>query len=118
MHELAVTESILEIVTRYAEDAGAEHVTDIHLVIGDMSSFVDDSIQFYFETLSEGTIAAGATLHFRRIPIRFRCRACGREFEPERLDWRCPECGALGGDVIAGKEFFVESIEIDADTRG
>ena len=116
MHELAVTESILQIVTEHAERAGAERVSDIYLVIGDMSSFVDDSIQFYFDALSPGTVAEGAALHFRRIPIRFRCRACGHEFEPDRLDWRCPECEALGGDVIAGKEFYVESIEVPERT--
>ncbi|MGC9358200.1 MAG: hydrogenase maturation nickel metallochaperone HypA [Anaerolineae bacterium] len=113
MHELPVTEDILRIVTEHAEDAGAKRVTDIHVVIGDMSSFVDDSIQFYFDALSPDTIAEGATLHFHRIAIRFRCRSCGHEFEPERLDWRCPRCENLGGEVIAGKEFYVESIEVE-----
>ncbi len=113
MHELPVTEDILRIVKEYAERASAERVTDIHLVIGDMSSFVDDSIQFYFDHLSPGTIAAGATLHFHRIPLRFRCKACGEEFEPDKLDWRCPNCGHLGGEVITGKEFYVESIEVE-----
>ncbi len=109
MHELAVTEDILRIV---AEHAGGQQITDIYLVIGDMSSFVDDSIQFYFDQLAPGTMAEGATLHFKRIPIRFRCRACAHEFKPVGLDWRCPNCGALGGEVIAGKEFYVESIEV------
>ena len=34
------------------------------------------------------------------------------EFEPEERNWMCPKCRALGGDVIAGKEFYVDSIEI------
>ncbi len=113
MHELAVTESILEIVTRHAEKAGAERVTAIYLVIGDLSSFIDESIQFYFDLLTPDTVAEGAVLHFHRIKTRFRCRTCGHEFEPVDHDWQCPECGALGGDVIAGKEFYVESIEIE-----
>ena len=112
MHEMAVTEDIMRIVTEHAAQAGAERITDIHLVIGDMSSFVDDSIQFYFDLLSPGTVAEGATLHFHRVEIRFRCRACGEEFAPDGMDWRCPKCGALGGEVIAGKEFYVESIEV------
>jgi hydrogenase nickel incorporation protein HypA/HybF len=112
MHELAVTEDILRIVSEHAEGAGAEGVTDIHLVIGDMSSFVDDSIQFYFDLLSPGTVAEGAELHFHRVGIRFRCRECGHEFEPRGMDWSCPECGRMGGEVIAGKEFFVDSIEV------
>ena len=112
MHELAVTEEILRIITAHAERGAATRVTDIYLVIGELSSFVDDSIQFYFDTLSSGTIAEGAQLHFERIKTRFRCRACGEEFEPQERDWRCPSCQALGGDVIAGKEFYVDTIEV------
>ncbi len=112
MHELPVTEDLLRIVTQHAQQAGATRVTDIYLVIGDMTSFIDDAIQFYFDVLSPETVAAGATLHFKRIKTRFRCRQCGQEFEPEDLNWICPACGALGGEVIAGKEFYVESIDI------
>lgn len=112
MHELSVTEDILRIVKEHAENGGASQVTDIYLVIGELSSFVDDSIQFYFDMLSPDTIAEGATLHFERIKTRFRCRKCGHEFEPAERDWLCPKCHALGGDVIAGKEFYVDSIAI------
>lgn len=112
MHELPVTEDILRIVTEHAQKANAAHVTRINLVIGELTSFIDDSIQFYFEMLSPGTPAEGATLHFQRIKTRFRCRRCAQEFTPEGRNWTCPACGALGGDVIAGKEFYVESIEV------
>jgi hydrogenase nickel incorporation protein HypA/HybF len=109
MHELTITEEILRIVK---EHAGEARVTDIYLVIGELTSFVDDSIQFYFDLLSPDTVAAGATLHFRRIRTRFRCRQCGVEFAPQDHRWNCPTCGAMGGAVIAGKEFYVESIEV------
>jgi len=112
MHELPVTEDILRIVAEHAQKAGAAHVTRINLVIGELTSFIDDSIQFYFEMLSPGTPAEGATLHFERVKTRFRCRQCAHEFEPEGRNWMCPSCSALGGDVIAGKEFYVESIEV------
>jgi hydrogenase nickel incorporation protein HypA/HybF len=88
-------------------------VTRVELVIGEMTSFVDDSIEFCFEALSSGTIAQGADLVFRRVPVKIRCRACDTEFVPEDLDWTCPVCGAYAGDVVAGQEFFVDSIEVD-----
>ena len=109
MHELPVTEEILRIT---AQDAGEKRVTAIHLVIGELTSFIDDTIQFYFDVLAPGTVAEGATLHFKRIPVRFRCRRCETEFAPTGQEWHCPTCGALGGEVMAGKEFFVESIEV------
>jgi hydrogenase nickel incorporation protein HypA/HybF len=113
VHELVVTESVLQIALESAAGADARKVVGIDLLIGDLSTFVDDSVQFYFEMLSKGTIAQGARLNFRRIPARLRCRDCGREFLPGAGEWLCPHCGAIGGDVIAGREFRVESIDVE-----
>lgn len=113
MHELAVTQHVLDVVLRHAEEAQAKRVNRIELVIGDMTSFVDDSIQFCFDALSAGTIAQGAEMAFRRVPVKIRCRECGTEFVPEDLDWTCPTCGAYAGDVIAGQEFYIDNIEVE-----
>ena len=113
MHELAVTEEILRVALEHAERAQATRITDIHLVIGDLSTIVDDSVQFYFDFLSPDTIAAGAQLHFERIPARLRCRQCQHEFAPQERDYTCPECGTLGGDVIAGREFYLDSMQVE-----
>jgi hydrogenase nickel incorporation protein HypA/HybF len=114
MHELSVTQSILDIAMRHAEQAGAERILAINLVIGDLTGFVDDSIQFYFDFLTKETIAQDAQLRFDRVQARVRCYDCGAEYAPpdSRL-WTCPECGALGGEIIAGREFSVASIEIE-----
>jgi hydrogenase nickel incorporation protein HypA/HybF len=114
MHELSITQSILEIALRHAQQAGARRITAINLVIGDLTGFLDDSIQFYFDFLSEDSIARGAQLHFERIAARVRCQACGADYVPpnSRL-WACPECGALGSEVIAGREFSIASLEIE-----
>ena len=113
MHELTVTQDILRIALEHAERADARRITDIHLVIGGLSSIVDDSIQFYFDFLSPDTLAEGAKLHFLRVPARLRCRECGHEFEPQGMDWSCPQCQSLGGEVMAGKEFFLDSLEVE-----
>jgi hydrogenase nickel incorporation protein HypA/HybF len=114
MHELSVTQSILDIVQRHAERAGARRILAINLVIGDLTGFVDDSIQFYFDFLSKDTPAQGAQLVFERIEPRVQCHVCGAEYiPPDSRLWTCPECDALGGEVIAGREFSVASIEIE-----
>jgi hydrogenase nickel incorporation protein HypA/HybF len=114
MHELAVTQSILDIAQRHAAQAGATRIVAINLVIGDLTGFVDDSIQFYFDFLSKDTLAEGAQLSFERIPARVQCHVCGAEYiPPDSRLWACPECDALGGEVSAGREFSVASIEIE-----
>jgi hydrogenase nickel incorporation protein HypA/HybF len=113
MHELSVTESVLRIALEHGQRAGARRITAVQLVIGDMAGFVNDSIQFYFDLLSRGTPAEGAQLRFERVATRLRCRQCGCEFAPEGTDWRCPQCQAWAGEVLAGKEFYIDSIEIE-----
>lgn len=114
MHELSVTQSILDIALRHAEKADAQRILAINLVIGDLTGFIDESIQFYFDFLTQDTPAQGARLNFERIAPLARCHACGAEYPPpdSRL-WTCPECDALGGEVIAGREFSVASIEVE-----
>ncbi len=99
---------------RHAEKAGAQRILAINLVIGELTGFVDDSIQFYFDFMSKDTPAQDAQLTFERIAPRARCQECNIEYAPpnSRL-WTCPGCGALGGEVIAGREFSVASIEIE-----
>lgn len=113
MHELSVTENIIEIVNRHAEQAGARKVARIHLVIGELASIVDDSVQFYFDYLSEGTACAGAQLVFHRVAVGLVCEACGHTWSPEGVDWHCPNCGARRPRIVKGREFYVDSIEVE-----
>jgi len=115
MHELAVTESILEITLRHAEQANARRVTDIHLVLGDLASIVDDSVQFYWDMISKDTLAEGSTLHFRRIEALMKCQDCGERYKPGDGQLRCPKCEGGRVRVIAGEEFRLEAIEVDSD---
>ena len=112
MHELPITESILEIAIKHANKANAKAITDIHLVIGQLSSYIDDSIQFYWEMLSKDTIAENAHLHFKRISMEFRCHQCNTVFTPQDKIFLCPSCESVDLEVVAGKEFYLESIEI------
>lgn len=114
MHELPVTESLLKVVLDAAQQNGAGRVTAVNLVIGELSSIVDDSVQFYFDILSRGTLAEGAELRFRRQPGQAHCRDCGHEFAVvPPLVPACPSCGSTALRVSGGREFYVESIEIE-----
>lgn len=114
MHEYPVTQGILHVAIASAQQNNASRITDIHLVIGALASIVDDSVQFYFDILSRDTLAAGAALHFRREPAQATCWDCGHAFSVEPpLPTACPSCDGGRLHVSGGREFFVESIEID-----
>ncbi|RPH59991.1 MAG: hydrogenase maturation nickel metallochaperone HypA [Chloroflexi bacterium] len=113
MHELAVTQSILEIAVRHAEQQNAAKITDLYLVIGQLSSTVDDSVQFYWDMISDGTIAKGAKLHFKRIPAELACLDCNETFSLTGKDLFCPACSSTRVRVINGNQFFLEAINVE-----
>lgn len=113
MHELAVTQSILDISLRHAEQAGAKRITDINLVVGKFSSIVDDSVQFYWDIIAKETIAQGAVLHFNRIPGEMTCGSCGHTFRPGDETFECPACSSAMVRITKGEEFRVESIDVE-----
>ncbi len=113
MHELPVTESILEIALKHASKAGAKRITALHLVIGQMASIVDDSVQFYWDFVAKDTIAEGASLDFRRIPTEFQCQDCNKRYAPDGNVLACPQCGSTRVKVVAGEEFFLEAIDVE-----
>ncbi|MBT3189909.1 MAG: hydrogenase maturation nickel metallochaperone HypA [Anaerolineae bacterium] len=113
MHELPVTESILDITLRHAKTHNATKVTDIYLVIGDWSSIIDDSVQFHWDILSDGTIAKGANLHFERIPVELFCLDCSQTYTPTDRELICPKCDGVRVKVMKGDEFNIDSIEIE-----
>lgn len=113
MHELPITENILNIALKYGEKAEAVRITDLYLIIGQLSSVVDDSIKFYWEIISKGTICSGANLHFERIPALFNCLDCGHSYGLTAELSACPNCDSIKIDVIAGEEFQLKSIEIE-----
>ena len=113
MHELSITQSMLDLVLEQAEKAGAKEVGRINLVIGEMSGVVEECVEFYFGFLSKGTLAERATLSFTMISPKARCRNCDKLFELKEFDWACPYCQGNNMEIVAGKELLVESIEVE-----
>lgn len=113
MHELAVTESILQIAIKHAEVANAKKVTDIYLVIGNLSSIVDDSVAFYWDMISKDTLCEGSSIHFERKPAMMICLACEHTFELPGELIACPNCDSFQLKIQSGEEFWLESIEIE-----
>ncbi len=116
MHELSVTESLLNLAVQHATRANAVRVTSLQLVIGQLSSIVDDSVQFYWDMISSGTICEGAQLHFERRPATLRCLDCDRTYTLNGELTDCPYCHGIHIKVVSGEEFFLESIEVEAES--
>ena len=114
MHEMSIATQLLALVLRHAEQAKAKRVTRLNLVIGEFSSVVDESLQFYWEIIAKDSIAEHAELYFERVPGRLRCLDCGSCFGMSEYDGQgCPKCYSFNAVIADGDQFKLESIEIE-----
>ena len=113
MHELSIMESALTMVLDRARQKGARRVCSIRLLIGTLSGVVPDALSFAFDALTPGTLAEGAQLIIDPVPARFWCSVCQKEFQSEDLFAECPGCRRPSGELRAGREMELASMEID-----
>ncbi len=65
MHELSITQTLLETIL---ERTGDRLVTAVRLRVGRLSGVLPDAMRFCFDIVTHGTPVAGAGLHFEEPP--------------------------------------------------
>ena len=117
MHELPVTEKILSIALKHAEQNGAKIIHSITLQVGQLTDLKDEWLQHYFSYISKDTIAQDARLIINPEPIKLRCGACRTIIETDKKDLQdliCPHCRAEEGfSIMSGRGYYVEEMEAE-----
>ena len=113
MHELAITEGIMEAAIPQAQKAGAKKILEIRIKIGELSGVLPECIEYYFDIVSKGTIAQGAKLVTTKIPVTIQCPDCGFDGEIDRKKIICPNCKGINFKITKGREYFVDSLEVE-----
>ena len=81
MHELGITQGIIDRAREAAVANGARKVAGLYLVMTPAADFTQDSIEMYFEMLtSEDEFFKGARLHVEHKPVAATCLSCSDEF--------------------------------------
>lgn len=122
MHEMAVTQALLNMVLEEAKD---HTVIDVHTCVGEVSFIVPDQVKIFFKFLSCGTPAENARLHFQITPLEIVCPDCKkncdlsayRDREPrvvmyKALSREC-ECGNRKMRITKGTGFELVNIEVE-----
>lgn len=108
MHELGITQDIVEAVCARAGDA---RVVKVVVEIGKLSLVLPDAVRFCFELCCEGTPLAGALLEIVELPGVARCRACAGEVLLDRPFGRCA-CGSTDLEWLSGEELRIREMEV------
>ncbi len=113
MHELGITQSIVEIALRTAQEQGAREIHSVTVEVGSLAGVVGDALQFCYEACSKETLLEGSRLLIEEVAARARCRACGTEFPLADLLACCPQCDSAASDLLCGEEMRIKEMEID-----
>ena len=108
MHELAITQSIVDTVCGRTDGA---RVTVVRLEIGKLSGVVPDAVRFCFDLVADGTTLDGATLQISEPTGEAQCRTCGQTFATSDLILLC-ECGSADVELLRGDQLLIKSVEV------
>jgi hydrogenase nickel incorporation protein HypA/HybF len=82
-------------------------IASVQIAVGESILFSDEQIHMQWNESPLGQIA----LNIRRVPAEQQCMTCFEKYHPTRAEVSCPRCGSMGAKIIAGEEFYLESIE-------
>lgn len=113
MHEMTLTESIVEIISEEARKQGFGKVRVVRLQLGAMAHVEPEALRFCFDAVSRGTVAEGAALDIVRPPGEGWCLDCGKTVALQERFGPCPECGGRHVQMTSGDELRIEELEVD-----
>ena len=112
MHEMVIAQNILDIAVAAAERGGAQRITRVNVLAGEMRAIVPMQLTFCFGVAAENTIASGAQLSLEILPVTGRCRGCGEDFVIKDFSYICPRCEGSDIEVTGGTELRIRDIEV------
>jgi hydrogenase nickel incorporation protein HypA/HybF len=119
VHELSVTQSLVEQVRAEAERLGVVgRVVAVHLKLGALTTFVPAAMTFYFEALTKDTELEGVELDIEEIPVAGKCGRCGATLALEAPPFLCAACGSPDLEIVSGRELMIDSFEVRENGSG
>lgn len=100
MHELSIASAILDRAVEHADEAGAEEIDGLRIVVGEATHVNPRQLRRTVEAVARETPAAGADVEVETVEPAGRCD-CGWSGTPPTVDGlsmavpdrRCPDCG-------------------------
>ena len=113
MHEMALAQSIVELVEEEARANDAHHVRVVRLAIGALSHVDPRALAFGFDVVTRGTVAEGARLAIDRPAGQAYCTDCEATVEIAAHGDPCPACGGNKWMLVGGDEMRVVDLEVE-----
>ena len=116
MHEMGIANSILEAVRTEALRFPGSHICKVGVRIGELAGVDPDSMSFCFEALVRETDLEPLAIEIEYCARRHQCRTCRGIFPASMEGARCPTCGGMDSQFVAGDELELSFLEVEDGT--
>lgn len=113
MHELAIGESLVEIIEEESVRQDFSKVLQVRIEVGALGDVEPEALRFCFGTVARGTIAEGADLDIMMVRGTGYCRDCEKTVPLVERFAACPECGNHRIEMRSGGELRIRELEVE-----
>lgn len=109
MHELSIMQGIFDIVLENAAKHRLKNISNINVVVGELSGVEPAALNFAFSCFAQNTLAEGAELTITEVKVTGRCRRCGIQLDGiSGLACACNRPPDF--EILTGRELYVDTI--------
>ncbi len=113
MHEISLAENILQLIEDASLEQSFTQVKTVWLEIGQLACVEQESLRFYFNAVTQDSIAQHARLEIIEIAGQAICNQCNRKFFVASYYEACPDCGNYALQVTHGDDMRIKELEVE-----
>lgn len=113
MHELSVTQGLLNICLEEGKKHNINRIKEINIKVGELTDLVPSCISYYFSIVAKDTIAENSKINIEKIPVAIKCKDCNYEGNLGKNNYVCPICKGTKYEITRGREFYLDTMEVD-----
>ncbi|MBX9894812.1 MAG: hydrogenase maturation nickel metallochaperone HypA [Nitrosomonas sp.] len=113
MHELSLAENLLQIIEDAAHEQQFTRVKTVFLEIGQLACVELEPLRFYFEIVTQDSVARQAKLEIIEIAGQALCTQCQQCFPIVSYDQACSHCGSYARTITQGDGMRILELEVE-----
>ena len=113
MHEMSITEALLETVRHELRAHPDGRVRAVRVRVGRLRLVEPSMLEFCYAAAVRDTPLADARLEVEQVEASARCDVCSLEFPVEESWLECPRCRSARARLLRGDELLLTSLEIE-----
>ena len=103
----------MQIIEETALEQKVTRVKTVSLRIGQLACVEQESLRFYFDVVTQDSIAQQAKLEIIEVAGQARCNQCDCQVSIATHYEACPHCGNYALQVVQGDEMQINELEVE-----